>query len=212
MKKVVILLLSVLLYSTDSYASNEPSFTCDNTNLIAEKVICGSYELSALDRKLNKLYQVELSKPFVDPDKLKSNQINWLSSRNECEYGYDCIKEKIKQRISLFNAGYAQAISWGGKLPEAPSINSTQVGLGSDTGYAQAYSWGGKLRAAPSMDSAQVGSIFGKQNIVIIEKTNNMMNGYPWFLIEVSNQQAFQWGGLLCDPNQPTESYCLENE
>ncbi|WP_420548784.1 lysozyme inhibitor LprI family protein [Curvivirga sp.] len=183
MKKTAMLFLSFLLYTTNSYASNEPSFACDTADLVTEKVICGSRELSALDRKLNELYQAELSKPYVDQNKLQSDQIDWLSLRNKCEYGYDCIRGKIKQRISIL-----------------------------DTKHVQAYSWGGKLRAAPSMDSIQVGSIFGKQNIVIIEKTNHVMNGYPWFFIEASNQQAFQWGGLLCDPNQPAASYCLENK
>lgn len=67
-------------------------------------------------------------------------------------------------------------------------------------------SLGGNLRAGPGMNFADVGSTFNGMEVVFVQNTGVMMNGYPWWVIQSSDGvQAYQWGGLMCVPGRPTQ-------
>lgn len=63
----------------------------------------------------------------------------------------------------------------------------------------QARSWGGVVRSGPGMDFDKVASLKEGEPIVLVDKTDAFMNGYPWFRISFGNgQTGFQWGGIIC--------------
>lgn len=155
------------------------SFDCHQANEIAEKVICGSQQLSLLDEQLNARYQQEINKNYVDQSKLIAQQRAWLTLRNKCQYSFDCLYTLIQRRMSEFS----------------PKVSKP------------AYSWGGKLRAEPNLTSAQVGSTVENQKIRVITVTPQEMHGYQWFKIEANGIEAYQWGGILCAPSF-SGSYC----
>ena len=159
--------------------ANAASFDCGLATQTAEHVICGSTELSSLDERLHVAYSKHAQTNQNDVDKLLSAQHNWLMHRNACAYSFDCIKASMLSRIEQLS----------------PSDLA-------------AYSWGGKLRDQPSLNSIQVGSTREKQQIHVIAKTSQEMNGYPWFKVEVNGKQSYQWGGLICAPAYPTTSHC----
>lgn len=67
-------------------------------------------------------------------------------------------------------------------------------------------SWGGKIRSAPSIKSKQIGSLRNGDPVQLIENTGVMMNGYPWFRINVgSGLEGYKWGGILCSFGAPIE-------
>lgn len=81
---------------------------------------------------------------------------------------------------------------------------SSYSNLGGTAPY-QAQSWGGIVRSGPGMHHAKVGSLHEGQDITILHRTNEMMNGYPWMLIEYGGyqQRGYQWGGIICATDYP---------
>lgn len=69
-----------------------------------------------------------------------------------------------------------------------------EISFGKVTGK----SYGGKVRDAASMNSKQIGSLFEGDPVIIIGNSGVNMNGYDWFEIEFKGRKAYQWGGLLC--------------
>ena len=60
-------------------------------------------------------------------------------------------------------------------------------------------SWGGNVRNAPSTGAAWVASLSEGEPVVLLERTSEVMNGYPWFRIKFrGNQTGYKWGGILC--------------
>lgn len=177
---IITLIAGFIFSGNATYAAG---FDCSAASKIAEKVICGSQELSTLDKRINKHYLQELSKPYVDVKALKQAQRKWLKERDQCEYSFDCIKQKSLKRI----------ISFEGKQSSI-----------------YAFSWGGILREEPNLSSSQVGSTHERQEITVISETDIKMNSYPWFYIEANGVKAYQWGGILCDKSRPNKTYCSE--
>lgn len=64
----------------------------------------------------------------------------------------------------------------------------------------EAQSWGGIVRSGPGMNHEKMGSLYKGQKISVLYSTDEMMNGYPWMLIEYGDyqQRGYQWGGIIC--------------
>lgn len=59
----------------------------------------------------------------------------------------------------------------------------------------EAGSWGGKVRSGPGTPHLQVASLQNGDAVTLIEQTDDVMNGYPWFRIRFGeNQIGYQWG------------------
>ena len=68
----------------------------------------------------------------------------------------------------------------------------------------EAGSWGGKLRRGPTMNSQHLRSLKKGDAVTILERSGEIMNGYPWFRILTSDgQTGYQWGGILCAGDTP---------
>jgi len=68
----------------------------------------------------------------------------------------------------------------------------------------QAKSWGGIVRSGPGMEHQKVASLREGDPIVLEERSDVEMNGFPWFRITFNgNQTGFQWGGIICPVGQP---------
>ena len=159
----------------------QPSFDCSLASQVAEKVICGSKELSQLDQKITQRYLDTLESAQDDITSLRQTQRQWLMERNKCEYGFDCILQQSLQRLRELNSSYSEP-----------------------------FSWGGVLRQSPGLDAARVGSTYERQPITVLAQQSEYWNGYPWFKVVANGMQAYQWGGIICDPSMPDKTYCEE--
>ena len=159
-----------------------PSFNCKQATQVAEKLACGSHELSGLDRKLNEVFQHELTKSPVNTEALQQQQRQWLKARNQCQYSFDCVRASYTARLKAIKSGSA-----------APEFS---------------FSWGGKIRQQPNMESPQLGSTVEGQKISVLEVTSDMMWGYPWYKISTGTLEGYQWGGILCAAEYHWQSFC----
>lgn len=82
-----------------------------------------------------------------------------------------------------------------GLMAFSPSVQASP-----DVDFPQpGYSYGGKVRSGPGMQFRQVGSLREGDDILILNGTGTMMNGYEWFEIRYQNgRTGFQWGGIMC--------------
>lgn len=108
----LIVLLSMGYGSTVNTASAaSPSFDCSKVQKDSiEEMICKDEGLSALDRKLAKVY-AEASKKAVNerPPVLKPEQRGWVKGRNDCWKREDkrkCVEENYRLRIAELQARY----------------------------------------------------------------------------------------------------------
>lgn len=64
----------------------------------------------------------------------------------------------------------------------------------------KAASWGGIIRSGPGMQYNRIASLAQGQAVTILHRTSQVMNGYPWMLVEYGNagHRGYQWGGILC--------------
>lgn len=78
-----------------------PGFRCSTAKHAAEIVVCNSWKLSRLDRRLNYWYgrAKERARYFDQTGWLRSQQRAWLRSRNACYWNKPCITRKYRQRI-----------------------------------------------------------------------------------------------------------------
>ncbi|ABG40914.1 conserved hypothetical protein [Paraglaciecola sp. T6c] len=160
------------------------SFNCQNAAQTDEKIVCGSVELSTLDEQLSKRYKVAIANNQAQPAKkleIQRSQTQWLSQRKACHFSFDCIKRVYRKRISSLIA-----------------LSRTE----------SAFSWGGNYRLTPSTSATRLGSARERQPIKVLSQTDVMLNGYPWFQIEIDGQKAYQWGGIICDPHFPNTTFC----
>lgn len=78
----------------------QPSFNCKMSSYNAEKMICKSSVLSKIDMDLSKIYNEKINstnKQFAE--KIKSDQIKFISIRNKCD-SWVCVRDEMIQRIS----------------------------------------------------------------------------------------------------------------
>ncbi len=77
--------------------------------------------------------------------------------------------------------------------------SGTQAGDHADDMPFEAGSWGGIVRSGPGMDFPRVASLDEGEPIQVLERTEVMMNGYPWFKISYrGGRKGYKWGGILC--------------
>lgn len=181
-----IIILTCMFITTTAHSGalqdSSPSFDCTVATTTDEKIVCGSSELSSLDKQLAQRYQNAAQiDTQIDKAALKNSQLAWLKLRATCHYSFDCLKAAYQKRLN-------------------------EISTLTPPGYA--FSWGGNYRQAPSLDAVRLGSFKLRQRIKIISKTEVLFNNYHWFKIEVSGQEVYQWGGILCSPIYPDSTYC----
>lgn len=60
-------------------------------------------------------------------------------------------------------------------------------------------SWGGIVRDGPGQDFAKVESLDEGERILLIERTDVVTDGFPWFKISFrGGRTGYKWGGILC--------------
>ncbi len=63
----------------------------------------------------------------------------------------------------------------------------------------EAGSWGGKVRSGPGVSFEHIASLKEGDAVVLLERTDVVMNGYPWFRIKYeTGYEGYKWGGILC--------------
>ncbi|WGR70188.1 MULTISPECIES: hypothetical protein [unclassified Bradyrhizobium] len=75
--------LAYLATSGSSFALDGPSFDCSKAKGSAELSICSDTDLSRLDRRLARLFQMALSKQ-PQPRSLSADEARWVADRNRC--------------------------------------------------------------------------------------------------------------------------------
>lgn len=80
---------------------------------------------------------------------------------------------------------------------------AAQRDAGAGASFPAAASWGGVLRAGPSADSRRLASLKERDPIQILERTDVVFNGYPWFRVKTRAGTGYHWGGIICGRTQP---------
>lgn len=100
---MILTLLATLALSPQAQAATS-SFKCTAHSTKVEQLICHDAELANLDSSLASLYHVVLkSTPADEQSSLKSEQRDWLESRNACDKAANpksCLKEEYHARIT----------------------------------------------------------------------------------------------------------------
>lgn len=116
-------------------SANAPSFKCSLAMQNAEKLICGSPELAALDREVAALLAKEIKgQPEDRAEELRSDQHNWTTSRNGCGTTPDptgCLREAYRRRLVTLQIRQGSAV---------PSPATTYVCDGQRNGQQQSLS------------------------------------------------------------------------
>lgn len=74
------------------------------------------------------------------------------------------------------------------------------------------FSWGGKLRSGPSITAEQTDSLQMGEKVTLLERTEDMYQGFPWFKVATENAMiGYTWGGILCDQSGRTDGMFNEN-
>ncbi len=176
---------------TGSGARADPSFRCEGDLLQAERQICASPALAALDRNVADLYAAALSGAQGDArDTLVNAQRAWLGGRNACGADEGCLNNAYRDRLSELQSGAP-----AGDVEDAPPGQDGKPPLAAPM---NGRSFGGKVRAKPSMDSAQVASLKENDPITILRRSGQFMGEWEWFEIEWRGKRGYQWGGIIC--------------
>ncbi len=84
------------------HTADSPSFACAEARLPAEKIVCASRELAAMDRKLNETYGDALRTwPADEQTRQRAAQKQWLAQRNACSKADDaplCLRDAYRRR------------------------------------------------------------------------------------------------------------------
>jgi len=88
-----------------------PSFACDKVKADSiEDMVCRDEDLSALDRKLSRVYAAAAKIATKErPPRLKAEQRGWIKGRNECWKSDDkraCVEDAYVRRIAELQASY----------------------------------------------------------------------------------------------------------
>lgn len=60
-------------------------------------------------------------------------------------------------------------------------------------------SWGGIVRSGPGQDFAKVESLDEGERILLMERTDVVTDGFPWFKISFrGGKTGYKWGSILC--------------
>jgi uncharacterized protein len=99
MKSKFCILFITVAFSLNAFAV---SFNCNKATTKVEKLVCSDKELSELDELLAKKFKIAMGKT-TDKKNLKSMQLTWLKSRNQCA-DPTCIRDSYEERIGVLEA------------------------------------------------------------------------------------------------------------
>ncbi len=69
-----------------------------------------------------------------------------------------------------------------------------------------AASLGGNVRGGPAIGADRIASLARGDGVILIQRTDEMLNGYPWFFIQLADgREGYQWGGIICGVDGPVE-------
>ena len=120
-----VLLLTSLVFAPFVHAS---SFDCASASSKTEKAICADPYLSELDEKLAQQWRSSLAK-VADPKALKTDQRQWLKSRNACGDSAACLRRQYVRRLAELEHA-VQPFNWDATwqlIPPGPSTSATVV-------------------------------------------------------------------------------------
>lgn len=115
----------------------DPSFDCSKADTAAEKAVCASDALSAMDDEVTRLFNLALDGPDMSEDAartLKAYQRGWIKGRDDCWKASDletCVRNSYAVRIDELRRDYADARAGDGPSlgPYAYACDSLDVGL-----------------------------------------------------------------------------------
>ncbi|MBC8996978.1 hypothetical protein IAI51_10615 [Pseudomonas sp. N40(2020)] len=116
------LALTVLAFTSVTHAS---SFDCASAISKTEKAICGNPDISVLDEKLAERWRSTMAK-VPDPKALKTDQRQWLKSRNACGDSAACLRREYLMRLSELEHA-TQPFSWNATWQLIPPSSSTSA-------------------------------------------------------------------------------------
>jgi uncharacterized protein YecT (DUF1311 family) len=76
-----------------------PSFACSRAANDAEHTICSSPSLAGFDRSIAAAYRRAASLGGANPAALKTEQAEWLETRNRCGKDNACLEQSMRERI-----------------------------------------------------------------------------------------------------------------
>ncbi|MDD1004927.1 lysozyme inhibitor LprI family protein [Pseudomonas sp. TNT2022 ID642] len=114
------LLLTALAFASVTHAS---SFDCASAASKTEKAICADPDLSQLDEHLAERWRSTLAN-VPDPKALKTDQRQWLKSRNACGALTACLRRQYLMRLAELEHA-TQPFSWDATWQLIPPSTST---------------------------------------------------------------------------------------
>ncbi|QEW18287.1 Membrane-bound lysozyme-inhibitor of c-type lysozyme [Marinibacterium anthonyi] len=101
----------------------DPSFDCAKAESAAEKAVCASPDLAAMDTEVTRLFDLALHGPHMTDDAaatLKAYQRGWIKGRDDCWKADDlqtCVRNSYAVRIDELRRDYADA-----RAEDGPSL------------------------------------------------------------------------------------------
>ena len=133
---LVALLASVLTGPSPALAAS-PSFDCTKAQSSAEKAVCGSETLAALDREMARLFELAANGPHRTPESLKhlkAYQRGWIKGRDDCwksDAGLEqCVANEYVLRIHDLREAYADARASASITGASNARDSSNLSLG----------------------------------------------------------------------------------
>lgn len=115
------LVMPLVLILGASPAFAQPSFDCRKANLPAEKLICGSAELSGFDEMLARSYTVAVGELGMAGYCLRLDQSRWLREvRNVCR-DETCLRRAHRARLGELNP-FQPGITFYKDAPKGPEL------------------------------------------------------------------------------------------
>jgi uncharacterized protein len=123
------------------HAAFAVSFNCGLASQPVERMICSNPVLSSLDDQLHELYRNNSSGPR------RTNQLDWLASRNQCQTDA-CVIAAYRERISKLSADVGNPGSERGRPEPVPQVPAAQnVQRAADRAAREAEAAEGRARA-----------------------------------------------------------------
>jgi hypothetical protein len=110
----------------------------------------------------------------------------------------DAWEAYLKSYPTGFHADLARA--YIKKLGEGAQAPVTAPAASAPNDFpAGAGSWGGIVRDGPGQDHRKLDSLNEGEPITLLERTDVVVDGYPWFKISFRGGRiGYKWGGILC--------------
>ncbi len=98
--------LAIAVTAMTTGSASAQSFDCSRSTRVAERVVCGSDTLSALDVRMSGLYDQLMSGTVSSRSRLwvRNYQKRFLAARDACGRNAGCIKGAYLDQISVLSA------------------------------------------------------------------------------------------------------------